>query len=539
MNTPENNRTRRILIGTVGGQGGGVLSAWLVRGLINLGWDAISIGLLGLSQRAGTVTYYCEASPKSDKPRVNSMFAMAGDVDLLLGQELLELGRLIQGGYAAPDCVVIGNTYRYLTTLEKMPSENGIFESQRIVNAIRQVAPKSNYLVHAQEVVSNNQLPALTSNAFLLGAAVGSPVFDLPAEPFLEAIRADQVSVETNSKAFLLGYGMARDGRLAAISNAEWERLNGNAQKPVPMAAEKVQLTFQPEPDFSAMLKRVAGHNEAESALVAAGNLLESYQDAAYANEFVRRIQQLEVAAGIDFGQQQAEVFQPLCVNLANWMSYEDPIRVAQLKTSPRRFERLAAEFKGARGLLQVRDYMVPDMEQFVDALPPSLAGLFGRADERAVGTPAHRPAKFPIRLRSNSVLGYWTLRFLASLRWTRRASSRHQRELAAIDSWLAAIGDACVRDWRMALVLAEAGRIVRGYGWTRKKALADIQAFSGEGLARLKAVAARGGDTLEVGRAALVVLAKQAGSWEACKAFLVQAEGQLNEAPQQSAKAA
>lgn len=273
--------------------------------------------------------------------------------------------------------------------------------------------------------------------------------------------------------------------------------------------------------------------------MLAAGNLLESYQDAGYAEEFVHRIQQLEVATGVDFGRQHPDVFQPLCVNLANWMSYEDPIRVAQLKTSPRRFQRLAAEFKGAQGMLQVRDYMVPDMEQFVDALPPSLAALFRKAEERAVGTPEHRPAKFPIRLRSNSVLGYWTLRFLASLRWTRRASSRHQRELAAIDSWLAAIGDACVRDWRMALVLAEAGRIVRGYGWTRKKALADIQAFSGEGLAMLKAIAARGGDTLEIGRAALAVLAKQAGSWEACKAFLVQAEGRLNEAPQQSAKAA
>jgi indolepyruvate ferredoxin oxidoreductase beta subunit len=54
---PRHDRATRILIGTVGGQGGGVLSDWLVKGLLNAGWQAQSIGLLGLSQRAGSVIY--------------------------------------------------------------------------------------------------------------------------------------------------------------------------------------------------------------------------------------------------------------------------------------------------------------------------------------------------------------------------------------------------------------------------------------------------------------------------------------------------
>lgn len=522
MENRNNDRTRRILIGTVGGQGGGVLSAWLVRGLINYGWDAISIGLLGISQRAGTVTYYVEAAPKSKMRRVNSVFAMAGDVDLLIGQELLELGRLVQGGYAAPDCVVIGNTYRYLTTLEKMPSENGIFGSENIVNAIRRIAPRSNYLVHAQEVVSANQLPALTSNAFLLGAAVGSPVFGLPPEPFLDAIRADQVAVETNSKAFLLGYEMVRDGRLARLADEEWRRMSGTAPVVVTGGAA---LGFTPSARFGALLDRVAHDAHADRNLISIGNLLNDYMDADYAEEFAAKLAQVEEAGRLDLVKGQTGLLQPLSLNLANWMAYEDPMRVAQLKTSPERFKRLTQEFRGGKGILQVRDYMVPDLDQFLDALPPAIESLFRAPDAHASsGDAPRKPSpKFPLRLRSNSVIGYWALRLLASLRGIRRSSSRHAREEKAIAQWLDAVTTSARQDPRVALVVAEAGRIVKGYGWTRQKAMADIAAFATEGVTRLIEIARWGCDPLTVGREAVAILAKQAGSWDECKAFLQQ----------------
>lgn len=38
-------RSVRVLIATVGGQGGGVLSDWLIHGLLNANWNAASIGL--------------------------------------------------------------------------------------------------------------------------------------------------------------------------------------------------------------------------------------------------------------------------------------------------------------------------------------------------------------------------------------------------------------------------------------------------------------------------------------------------------------
>ena len=61
----QTNRSVRVLIGTVGGQGGGLLCDWFIRGLLHAGWNAQSIGLLGLSQRAGSVIYYVEAAPEA------------------------------------------------------------------------------------------------------------------------------------------------------------------------------------------------------------------------------------------------------------------------------------------------------------------------------------------------------------------------------------------------------------------------------------------------------------------------------------------
>ena len=132
-------RPIRILVGTVGGQGGGVLSDWLVKGLLNAGWQAQSIGLLGLSQRAGSVIYYVEARPPGSPP-LFSAYASPADVDLVLAQEFLELGRILAGGFAREGCTIVANTYRYYGTLEKTPAEGGVYPSGVIRKAAEELS---------------------------------------------------------------------------------------------------------------------------------------------------------------------------------------------------------------------------------------------------------------------------------------------------------------------------------------------------------------------------------------------------------------
>jgi len=283
-------RSLRVLIGTVGGQGGGVLSDWLVRGLLKAGWDAQSIGLLGMSQRGGTVTYYCEAWPDRAGQRVRSMFAVPGDVNLLLGQELLELGRLMAGGYASQDCVIVGNTTRTYATLEKMPAEEGIFDSAAIVGAARRLAPDRHYLCNAQEVVAAAGLSELSSNAFLLGVAVASPVIDLPEDAFLAAIRASEVNVKANAAAFSLGWRMLKEGRLpAAVATA--------APAPAPVLPREAEALVAPlAARYPASV--LAWLRPAVARLI-------DYQDAGYAVQYLERVQRLAAQLGL---RRQAQV---------------------------------------------------------------------------------------------------------------------------------------------------------------------------------------------------------------------------------------
>lgn len=480
----------RVLIGTVGGQGGGVLSDWLVRGLLNAGWDAMSIGLLGLSQRAGTVTYYCEATSERRDSPVRSVFAVPGDVNLILGQELLELGRLLAGGYASDDCVIVGNTARTYTTLEKMPAEDGIYDSEIIVAAARRLAPQQNYLCDSQAVVTSQGLPAVSSNALLLGIAVASPVIDLPEEPFLEAIRASGVTVEANVAAFQLGHRLQRSGGLPGARAGE---------AVVPLASSGGT------PSVSTPTDGVPA--SARRHLAIAVDQLTDYQDRAYAQRYVDHVQGLASLPGM-----KAETVAAFARFGALWLAYEDIPRVAQLKTREDRFARVLREHGvTSRQAVVITEYMAPDTEQLLGMLPVPLArGLqrLGRRLWKDFDTRA-----YPICVQSSSVSGYWTLRLLAALRRWRQRSLRFAEEMHRFDAWLATIRQQHRQSPLRGQLAAEAGRVVKGYGRVRGLALKDLVGFLEEGLSLVAEIEAAGADAAGAGQEALKILAAEAGN--------------------------
>jgi indolepyruvate ferredoxin oxidoreductase beta subunit len=504
-----------VLIGTVGGQGGGVLSDWLVRGLLNAGWQATSIGLLGLSQRAGTVTYYCEAMPQRERRVVSSVFATPGDVDLILGQELLELGRLLYAGYAGPDCVIVGNSYRYLSTVEKMPAENGIYDPLIIARAVETLAPGRHYLFDANRLVVEAGLSALSSNAMILGAAVASPAFDLEHQPFLDAIRgsAAHASASASVAAFELGYRGVKDGTLPRMmvegrQVRDWNELARQRMGRLAYAAQRER--------YQALLRQAQQRHSEAVLLVLAEALyrLIDYQDVRYAEDFLARLGERVEADG---GNER------LCVayarNLAHWLTYEDAPRVAQLKTRAERFDRIARDF-GVRGRrFVVTDYLVPDMEQILGMLPAVLARALQRAGTAV--WPGFADASFPLRVRTSAPIGFALMKSVAALRHIRRASQRAREERAMIERWERAI-DACrAGSAYLGYLAADAARVVKGYGRVRRRALDDLWAFLDEGLPLLHELARRGGDVEAVGARALALLATEAGARDACLAHL------------------
>ncbi|MDF1818592.1 MAG: indolepyruvate oxidoreductase subunit beta family protein [Immundisolibacteraceae bacterium] len=508
MTIDNSKRGVRVLIGTVGGQGGGVLSDWLVRGLLNAGWQPQSIGLLGLSQRAGTVIYYVEANPEGDTPPILSPFAVPGDVDLILAQEFLELGRLLQGGFAAKDCTIIANTYRYLGTLEKMPAEGGIFSSDEIQNAAETLSDNS-WLFHAQNMVTEAGLSYLSSNAILMGAVVASPAFNLPAEPFQRAIRDAGSNVEDNIKAFDLGYQMMSDGTLprAHFQQAEvkdWQQMTDERAEKLSTAQARQyrELLATAQQALPAALNQT---------LAEALYQLIDFQHVAYAKDYLRMLAEF---------RDDEPLLAVYAQHLALWLTYEDSPRVAQLKTRPSRFTGIAKEhgLKPGQKIL-IEDYLAPDPQQIYGILPPTLANLVRSMGKRL--NPDFENITLEMKIKTSSLWGYYTMAFIG---WTRRfrlRSWRHQQEMNEINGWQQAI-----RDWRdqapeLAVLAADAGRLIKGYGRVRDLALADLNLFLKDALPLLKSIADNNGDALAIGKKALATAASEAGKGAAGVAVL------------------
>ena len=93
-------RPLTIAIMAMGGQGGGVLVDWIVALCEAQGWVAQSTSVPGVAQRTGATVYYIEALPLPPnvpaglKP-VLSLTAVPGELDIVIGAELMEAGRAI------------------------------------------------------------------------------------------------------------------------------------------------------------------------------------------------------------------------------------------------------------------------------------------------------------------------------------------------------------------------------------------------------------------------------------------------------------
>src|SRR5882672_2352467 len=131
-----------VLIAALGGQGGGVLTEWIVDAATHAGLRAQATSIPGVAQRTGATTYYLEIYPEplpagSPEP-VFSLYPMPGDVDVIMASELLEAGRTIEMDYASPDrTTLIASTHRLFAIAEKSALGNGTFPRERVEEAAR------------------------------------------------------------------------------------------------------------------------------------------------------------------------------------------------------------------------------------------------------------------------------------------------------------------------------------------------------------------------------------------------------------------
>ena len=87
----------------MGGQGGGVLSSWIVDVAERNGFLAQATSVPGVAQRTGATIYYIELFSKGPateggRDPVFALMPVPGEVDVVIASELMEAGRAVLRG---------------------------------------------------------------------------------------------------------------------------------------------------------------------------------------------------------------------------------------------------------------------------------------------------------------------------------------------------------------------------------------------------------------------------------------------------------
>ena len=131
-------RPIKILIAALGGEGGGVLTDWIVAAATSLGLPVQSTSIPGVAQRTGATTYYIEIFPTPHRELGGRQPVLAlapgiGDVDLVVASELLEAGRTVAGGFVTPDrTLLIASTHRSHAIAERIAMGDGRFDTAKL-----------------------------------------------------------------------------------------------------------------------------------------------------------------------------------------------------------------------------------------------------------------------------------------------------------------------------------------------------------------------------------------------------------------------
>lgn len=467
-----------VLVAAVGGQGGQLFSQWLFDAAKEAGFFPVGVGLPGLSQREGATVYYLEFFARPEDTAFFSPFPEKGQVQVIIGLELLELLRALREGYLAEGGAVIGSTHRVLTVDEKLPLKGGFVTAEQAMPLLQQAAKRC-VVFDAVQAAGLAGLSERAANAILFGALAASGILPFPQDSFRRAIEHYGVAVAFNLRAFEFGLRFQDwQSQLKAsedVSAQEWVAL------PEPKLPTEIRQRME---DLSA-------DDELATTLNHAARWLCHYQDARYFARYldcVREIYERDEGRGTrDERQGSLLVTKEVARILALRMAYEDAVRVAQLKTQRQRFERLRKEHHiGDDTVYRVVDFFSPDWDELTGLLPFGTRGEGrGTGNDREDVLPKlplqaeelRKPA-LQLQVETSSLAGYLLLKALQLLKPLRPYSRRFREEWAAITEWLDAVKQALDKDYDLAFLVARSGELVRGYGRTRRKTLAAWRTF-------------------------------------------------------------
>ena len=436
-----------VLIAALGGEGGGVLAAWLHRSAIAEGHFVQGTSIPGVAQRTGATTYYSEIVPgaglrhaRAPSRPVLGLNAAPGEVDLMVASELLEATRAVAAGYVTPDrTTLVASTARVFTVDEKAAMGDGRLDARAMADLARRYARQAIFADFAGVAAQANA----PLNAVLLGAVAASGVLPISEDALRAAIRAEGKAVDANLRGFEAGRA---------------QRGSHPFDPPDGQGAEAMAL---PLPDAGS--DRLSAYAADHRAVIAQGiSRLADYQDRGYARRYLARVDRFADRPGADGG-----FLRELARHLALRMSVEDVIRVAELKLRTQRLERVAREARACAGdIVDVTEYLKPGAEEILGLLPPRL-GRWALARVR------HDRA-WSLKVTTTRLAGFLCLKALAALKGWRPRTLHFAEEEAWVERWLELVDRALATSPAAAQEVVATAALVRGYADTYKRGLAN-----------------------------------------------------------------
>jgi indolepyruvate ferredoxin oxidoreductase beta subunit len=442
-----------VAILAMGGEGGGVLADWIVDLAEHSGYHAQATSVPGVAQRTGSTIYYLEIFPRTaGKEPVLALMPVPGELDIVIASELMEAGRAIQRSLVTPDrTTLIASTNRVYSMTEKTAMGDGRVESGPLMEACG-VAAK---VFVPGDFAAMAEASGSVISASLFGALAATRALPFDREQFEEAVERSGVGVESSLAAFAAGFQAAASPVAESAGEPAYPAVGPRLEALV----TRIKTSFTP-----------ASH----SILLAGIQRLADYQDERYAAEYLDRLEAVRV---VDNGD--CSLLRETARYLALWMSYEDAIRVADLKIRRTRFERVHQDARvGNAQLLEIHEFLYPRIQEIADILP---AGI-GRSvlNTRPLRWLVERLTRKGRILKTTSLSGFLQLYALASLRGWRRRSLRFERENKKINEWLAQIPALAKEDYALACEVAECPRLVKGYGDTHRLGIRNFDAVMG-----------------------------------------------------------
>jgi len=460
---PRHSTERPICVAilAIGGQGGGVLTDWVVALAEAQGWHAQSTSVPGVAQRTGATIYYVEMLPaKNGHAPVLSLMPMQGDVDVVLAAEWMEAGRSMLRGLVTPErTTLIASTHRSFAVIEKEKPGDAIAQDAPVLDAAGVAAKR--VIAFDMETLATRSGSVIS--ACLFGALSASGALPFGRDAFETVIKAGGRAIEPSLKAFAAAY----EGALTAT-----------APPAVPAKRFMALPATAKHPVLNPLLERIRAFPTPLHAMLFAGvRRLVDFQDPAYAHDYLQR---MTTIYALDCQYGGAAKHYALTAAAAKYvaaaMSYDDVIRVAELKTRAGRFERVRREAAvAADEIVYMTEFMHPRLEELAGTLPAAL----GRLIEAHPG-PLRVLLRKGRRVRTGTISWFLVLYLISALKPFRRRTLRHAREIAHLDRWLSLAATHACDNYDLSVEILGARRLIKGYSDTLARGLSKFDRVIG-----------------------------------------------------------